>query len=736
KVFRNPQRSGVPVGLGVAPGASGYRPPEGGGGNTPEVLATLVGSYLDGAADFASRLARLEGLVEVHPYPSFAAAASVVEPRGVFDLVESLEWRSVALDADVFGARVVVPGGGPDAARLEGRWLELAQLEASVRERTIFEAYGLASASADRLLIEAQRLGVEVLSVDRSNLAIVLPTLPFSPEALVEISNWVLSGGEAVVPRTSVDFGEVSGVGYLLRDPVTGEVRYQLEGEHSGVLSGGMVATPVLEVTSEIAAPLQRPTNIPVTRDGASAVSLEIFSGNLQVGEVGERLEPIVLLVKDARGYLVSGADVTLTVVAGGGTFRSSDSITVRSGSGFATAEMILGTRTDNNPYYLLFPDEEWAQRTDLTIVTATVNGYPLREAIYAVAEPGEVTKLLTPNGTNSTSHVHRSTNRSMRAIPADRFDNPVANREVTWTLQGSSPGPGKGPELLTLEQRLACPVVGPVIAGECGNMNTFTVVGPVTGVYAYLVAGKGPTHYVDATSGSATVRFTRQVNFISSGQLLLGFFSRGQPRVNGASVEAYPPGKPTFPLQATVTVTEGEWNCPPGVVCSPTGEFTTRRLGTEGIPDCTDPSGASGTITEEATLIYETPEGPVTVTSSVSEGTYDYTAILPAAPGAYDYRVRLDSYRVATPVHQAPAGWEHCGTSGFRRQVSAPNGTNARDDFTIWAVTGEVESELPLVVLGHDNYHDDEKRFFFSVEPPDYPALSTLKKKRFSSSW
>ncbi|MEM1181224.1 MAG: alpha/beta hydrolase [Acidobacteriota bacterium] len=727
RVFRNDHRSGVPLGFGVAPGASGYRPPEEGFGNTAETLATLVGSYLDGAADFASRLARLEGLVEIHPYPSFATVASVVEPQGLFGLIEELEWRSVAIDADVFGARVAVPGGGPDAPRIRGRWLELAQLEASTRERMIFEDFGMASASADLLLIEAARLGVERVNVDRSNIATVLPTLPFGPDVLDEIDNWVRAGGEAVVPRSEVNFGEVSGVGYVLRDPITGEVRYQLRSAHSGVLSGGMVATPVFEVVPEVASPLQRPTVTPVTFDGAAAVSLEVYAGNLQIGEVGERLERIELVVRDARGFLVSGADVTFEVVAGGGTFRSAKTITVRSGSGFASAEMILGTRTDESPYYLLFPEEEWAQRTDLTVVTARVNGYALRESIFAIAHPGEVTQLLTPNGTESTSHMHRSTNRSMRAIPADRFENPVANRDVTWTLMGSTPGGvNKGPELLTLDQRLGCPVVGPVIAGECPNQSSFTTAGPSTGVYAYLVAGEGPTHLVDATSGSASVRFQRRVIQTSPEQILISFFSRGQPRVGGDSVEAYRPGSAAFPLQATVVITEGEWNCPPGFFCSPSGEFTTRRLGTDGVPDCTDPSGAGGTVVEEATLVYDTPEGPVTVTSAVAEGTFDHAPLVPSVPGAYDYPVRLESYRVSVPVPQPPAGWEHCGENGFRRQLSGAFSSNQSDDFRIWAVDGDVESELPLVVLGHENFHDDEKRFSFSVEPASYPALST----------
>ncbi len=151
--FKNAELAGVPVGFGLAPGRSAWQPLSGSAGNTTEVLALLAGAWLDGAADFAERLARLEGLPLVHPFPTFASVGSVVEPVGSAGLVERLDWRGIYVDADLFGARVV------GAAEAEARWLRLAGLEASAQERALFERYGMASVSADLLVALAHDRG-------------------------------------------------------------------------------------------------------------------------------------------------------------------------------------------------------------------------------------------------------------------------------------------------------------------------------------------------------------------------------------------------------------------------------------------------------------------------------------------------------------------------------------------------------------------------------------------------
>ncbi|MCP4660394.1 MAG: hypothetical protein GY856_33755, partial [bacterium] len=202
--FANELLSGVPAGLGIAPGGQGYAPPFGEPTNTPEVLAKLAGDYLDAVAGFQQEAASLDAVEIVHPFPSVVMVASVVEPQGSFGLVERLAWKGIYTDADVFGARAVGRAGNTR------RWLELAQLEASARERRLFEDWGIAAISADLALVLAADRGIEVLHIDRGNLVTILPSLPFDAAVTSEIEGWVLAGGEAYVPAQTLDFIEWS----------------------------------------------------------------------------------------------------------------------------------------------------------------------------------------------------------------------------------------------------------------------------------------------------------------------------------------------------------------------------------------------------------------------------------------------------------------------------------------------------------------------------------------------
>ncbi|MCG8460254.1 MAG: Ig-like domain-containing protein [Holophagales bacterium] len=745
--FRNSLRTGVPVGLGLAPGVHGYRPPEGGPGNTPEVLTTLVGAYLDATGAFAGHLARLEGLPEVHPYPSFVTVGSVVEPMGLFGLVEELRWLGIYIDADVFGPRVAAPA---DASR---RWLELAQLEASAQERVLFEAYGMESVSADQMVVLARDRGQTVLTIDLSNLAAVLPTLPFPQAVLDEIEGWVRAGGEALVPEAELDFVEFSGVGYLLRDGLTGEARYQLSGRLSGQVSGGMIAVPPFEVAPGLASPLQVPQNGEVISDGTKAVSVEIFDGSLQIAEVGETLgsdtgRPLRVLVKDPRGRLVSNAEVIFQVLAGGGNFGGADTITVTSQGGVASTEVTVGTLTDENPYFLLFPDEEWSQRTDLTVITAEVNGYPMNDLAYEVGRPGNVTQLLTPYGTSYSGLPHVSLGVPLRVVPADQYQNPVANQEVTFNLAGSPPEPGKGPELLSDDAKLACGGAGVVLAGECGATSEVVDEGSVSGVWAHLVVGEETGYQVTATatgddaSGSATFVADAVTDFILTDDLV-GFPSvlvsaRGQPRAEGGeSREAYAPGAATVPLRVSLVVFTEEFrvhSCSGGSFCTdPLGTYKTRRLATDGLPNCSPDRCSPSTLVESGEVTFDGAGSGTTVGSPVEEGVYEHVITMPDAPGRY--RVRVSPF-VNVAVPKRPADPDRpdevvpcipddasCGAELELGELSDPNwGTS----FVLWTVRGRIQGDPPVVFLGHDKTHETETVFPYEIEPPDYPAATS----------
>jgi len=223
--WSNDGLAGVPVGIGVAAGRQGYQTLYEDPASTIQLLAKLGSDYLDSVVENEERLAAVEHLVRIERMPSTVMVSAVIEPQGELGMVTNLEFLGIQLDADIWGSDVV--GGDRDGRR---DWRKLARLDASTEERKLFEDYGITSISADMALILAQDQGIEVLHVDAGNLGSALGQLSYDPAIETEIEAWVLSGGEAYVPIAPLDFVQWSGVGYVLRDPETGEAKYQLAG--------------------------------------------------------------------------------------------------------------------------------------------------------------------------------------------------------------------------------------------------------------------------------------------------------------------------------------------------------------------------------------------------------------------------------------------------------------------------------------------------------------------------
>jgi len=738
--FTNSELAGVPIGFGLAPGRQAYAPLSGQAANTTEVLALLAGNWLDAAADFSERLARLEGLPLVHPFPTFATVGSVVEPVGSAGLIERLDWRGIYVDADLFGARVVAT---PEA---ESRFLILAGLEASAQERALFERYGMASVSADLLVALAHARGVTVHEIDLASLNTILPTLPFSAAIKAEIDGWVRAGGSALVPAAALDFVEFSGVGYILLDGDTGEARYQL----SGSLSGGMIAVPPFEVVPGLAAPLQVPQNGFVNTYGPDAVAITLHDGNLQINTVAKTLGtesgtlPLRVVVRDREGRLVSNADVIFTVLAGGGNFGGSGATTVQSLGGVATAKLTLGQKTDKNPYYLLFPDETWAQRADLTIVKAEVNGYGMNDLFYEFGRPDEVSQLLTPRGATLQGWPHLSVGSPVLVLPADQYQNPVANQEVSFSLSASPPEAGKGPELLSDEARRNCGGVTSVLAGECGGSGSVTDKGSISGVWSWLVLGEDDSYTVTATASSAgnpSVTITGNVikniptgNAVGWPTVLIA--GRGQPvgPNGGGSAEAYAPGKPSLPLKVSLFVIHEEYSvvsCASTHWCTqPSGKYKTRRLATTPIAGCFPASCGGGQITESATIQFSGNGISGSQSSPVSTGVYEQAITLPMAPGRYPVRA-APTARVSVPKvpsnpvranEVVPCNADGCGAM---LELKTLSDANWYVEFVLWVVRGSIQGTPPVVKLGHESRHETDTDFPYLIEPPDYPALS-----------
>ncbi len=311
--FSNSEIAGVPTVIGIGADATSYETVGEAPASSLELLSILVDEYLNANHRFASELATLGGQGLSYGAPTLAFIGNEVEVDGSLGLIQAIGWEGLYLDVDSWGPRAA---GGDAATRRT--WRTLAQLEGSVAERTVFEAYGVTSVSADLALVIADSLGTEVITVDQGNLAAVLASLPYQSGILAEIEAWVLAGGEALVPAEPIGLLEWFGVGYLLVDRTTGEARYQL----AGGLSGGSTAEPPADAQLEFGLGLWPPSQFPVNSDPTAVVAIRKLAGFDGIeGVVGHEADAEIRVeAVDRRGALVEGVPVLFSSVAGEGS--------------------------------------------------------------------------------------------------------------------------------------------------------------------------------------------------------------------------------------------------------------------------------------------------------------------------------------------------------------------------------------------------------------------------------
>ena len=96
--------------------------------------------------------------------------------------------------------------------------------------------------SAIQALIDANKQGIPIYQIDANNRSQVLPLLAINDtDVMSDINNALSTGLEVIVPqRASAKAVGVSGIGYILRDPITGAAAYRI----SGGLNGGAGEAP------------------------------------------------------------------------------------------------------------------------------------------------------------------------------------------------------------------------------------------------------------------------------------------------------------------------------------------------------------------------------------------------------------------------------------------------------------------------------------------------------------
>ncbi len=202
----------------------------------------------------------------------------------------------------------------------------------------------------------------------------------------------------------------------------------------------------------------------------AEAAYLEKTSGDEQTGVVRTPLEgPLIVIVKDAYRNIVSDADVSFEVVAGGGTaapnliYGASSEITVKAGvDGRAIAWWTLGTFSGENR---------------LKARIAGVGGTESIATFTALAEP-DTTGIAFSRITEEPflGVVGKPLENPLKVSIKDKFDNPVKNASILFKV---SMGGGK----LIEENQLSGGTTELVVkTDEYGEASVVFLLGQVAG--------------------------------------------------------------------------------------------------------------------------------------------------------------------------------------------------------------------------------------------------------------
>src|ERR1035437_2696830 len=189
------------------------------------------------------------------------------------------------------------------------------------------------------------------------------------------------------------------------------------------LFSTGPVAT-ILTVVALIGGCREASTGPSDPNNSAFASSMQLVSGNSQVGQIGSTLSQLLTVkVMDAGGLPVQGASVTFAARTGGGAIVPPSGTS--NAAGLVTATWTLGTTLG-------------AQTAVAKLTNSFVND---SSNFTATATPGAGTGFAIVSGNNQTAHVGHALALPLVVKVTDSFGNNISGITVTWVagaLSGS----------------------------------------------------------------------------------------------------------------------------------------------------------------------------------------------------------------------------------------------------------------------------------------------------------
>ncbi len=265
---------------------------------------------------------------------------------------------------------------------------------------------------------------------------------------------WAEKGFTVEMPATPITYQNWHGSLWRVIDPDTAAAGYFIAG---GLAGGATSVDPTHWALTLLREVLASPNTAPANRDPLAAAHITILpDSDGQSGEAGDALpHPLVVLVTDAQGRPVKGAEVTFRLLRGQGCFQACaaegevnpDTLTVATNArGIASVTWILGTRTTHHPIYLQrYPEDRYPTVATLNLIEATVTnaqGHPLtpHHAFHLITFPKPLFYIYNTNprlrGQGRDGSFDGNPGRLGEAIHVwtmDRYGNPVSNVKLRF---------------------------------------------------------------------------------------------------------------------------------------------------------------------------------------------------------------------------------------------------------------------------------------------------------------
>ncbi len=454
------------------------------------ILYKEANRYIDRWNQAEDELASLMHLNVTRPIPTVVTVGGVIDVTYLLDMPHGFEWKGVFIDASLRAVSVIPTlkkggEGGFDDGR-QKTFMQLSALQGSVLEHRIFkddlQVESISTAKLFQLSVQQSALSNQLLIIDKTNIATILPTMALADNIKEDITNAVNQGfivrlpSADGLPLSAISYLDWTGIGYIKENPETGEAGYMLSGMlvPSAEIAGGMTAIKKEDwKKQDIANSLSYPNSKvqPNTHpdEAVRIVRLNKDRADYQEGIVGTALKtPLEVIAVDKAGNPVQGLQIIFKISAGAGKLHGATKagtpttgaalateVTLTTGSdGIARARLTLGQQTEVSPYYMqktnAAGNKYWELvGLNLASVSATTSKGSLTtdKPFEAYGRAGAATEMIRLNPMTDIYGPPSCFASSLWVKINDQYGNSISDKNVKFSIKrdylGTPPSSG-----------------------------------------------------------------------------------------------------------------------------------------------------------------------------------------------------------------------------------------------------------------------------------------------------